>query len=178
MFTRAAPEPADNNSCGPVPKEETGHPWPRQNRVTNATPQSKTTNISKCILTRLKSYRYCPNHTHTILSLHARVSRAAVSRPAEPRLSYSKYTNCLNLDSTLQPKVPEEEQNTQPAHHVFGFPFLQYQSLWRLTVTPSFAFLGEGRSVANTGAAQLGNMLSQTATSGLGYDRRTRSSEA
>lgn len=128
MFTRAALEPAHNNSCGPVPKEKSGHPWPRQNRVTNATPQSKTSNISKCLLTRLKSYRYCLNHTHEILSLHARVSRAAVS-PTEPHLSYSKYTNCLNLDSTLQLEVPEEEQNTQPAHHIFGFPFLQYQSL-------------------------------------------------
>jgi len=64
MFARAAPEPADNNSCSPVPKEESGHPWPRQNRVTNATPQSKTSNISKCLLTRLKSYRYSLNHTH------------------------------------------------------------------------------------------------------------------
>jgi len=65
MFTRAAPEPAHNNSCGPVPEEKSGHPWPRQNSVTNATPQSKSSNISKCLLTRLKSYRYCPNHTHT-----------------------------------------------------------------------------------------------------------------
>jgi len=85
MFALAALEPTDNNSCGPVPVEENGHPWPRQNRVTNATPQSKTSNISKFLLTRLKSYRYCLNHslslthTHTILSLHARVSRAAVS---------------------------------------------------------------------------------------------------
>jgi hypothetical protein len=177
MFTFAACEPAHNNSCGPVLKEKSGHPWLRQNRVTNATPQSKTSNISKCLLTRLKSYRCCPNHTHKILSLHARISRAAIS-PTEPRLSYSKYTNCLNLDFTLQPKVPEEEQNTQPAHHVFGFPFLQYQSLWRLTLTPSFAFLGEGRSVASKGTEQLGNMLSETATSGLDYDWRTRSSEA
>lgn len=123
MFTRAAPEPAHNNSCGPVPKEESGHPWRRQKRVTNATPQSKTSNISICLWTRLKSYRYCLNHIHKILHLYARVPRIS---PTEPRLSYSKYTNCLNLDYTLQPKVPEEEQNTQPAHHVFGFPFLQY----------------------------------------------------
>ena len=132
VLTRAALEPAHNNSCGPLLKEKSGHPWPRQNRETNATPQSSQVASPNVSLTRLKRYRYCLNHTHThththtqkLLSLHSKVSREAVSS-TEPSLYYSKYTNCLNLDSTWQPEVPEEEQNTQPAHHVFGFPFVQ-----------------------------------------------------
>ena len=70
VLTRAALEPAHNNSCGPLLKEKSGHPWPRQNRETNATPQSSQVASPNVSLTRLKRYRYCLNHTHTHTHTH------------------------------------------------------------------------------------------------------------